>query len=466
MIQGITAQANAILSQVLQAPLQPLNCGSLGQFPYFYQNSTNLLFNHLTYNWINSSLVAGAVPAQLDTALFSNQFINALSKVVYSLSKADQAQLVAAQKNASNQQLALLNAWKQAYGSLPASKPGMAPIDAITSIIASTWAVPATTLTAMQASTNLNALLNNTPASGQPIRPVLAAWLHAMATSIGLQNAVTMNNAYLAEALNSVQHPAVGNAPQGNGGLAVDDNDTYPAYTISPDLSAIINSLSDPNATKIPLKMSVSRASQSEYQVSVNGGGSFTIPILDFLTLSAGGSASYFQDQIATSSNQVTIEMTFSGCNLVNFGPAPFDASTGNFWAYFDPIREAIRNGNSDVSGFKFSPDPGIDFSENGGFGYVNGVAIVNYPAISITVTSSDYQSILTTFQQTSSTAITFMGIPLASATESTYSSTASQGGTTNTVTITLSPPQSLVAGNINTSVGWVLGAELTYPCA
>jgi hypothetical protein len=466
LLQNLTAQANAILSQVLQAPLQPLNCGSLGQFPYHYQNSANLLFNHLTYNWINSSLVAGAAPAQLDTALFSNQFITALSSVVYSLSKADQAQLVAAQQNASNQQVALLNAWVQAYGSLPAPKPGMAPIDAITSIIASTWAVPATTLTAMQASTNLNALLNNTPASGQPIRPVLAAWLNAIGSSISLQNAVTMNNAYLAEALNSVQHPAVGNAPQGNGGLAVDDNNTYPAYTISPALSAIINSLSDPNANQISVKMSVSRASQSDYQVSINGGGSFTIPILDFLSLSAGGSASYFQDQIATSSNQVTIEMTFSGCNLVNFGPAPFNMSTGNFWADFSPIQEAIHNGSRDVSGFKFAPDPGIDFSNNGSFGYVNGVAIANYPAISITVTSSNYQSILTTFQQTSSTAISFLGIPLASATQSTYSSTASQGGSTNTVTITLSPPQSLVAGNVNSSVGWVLGAELTYPCA
>jgi hypothetical protein len=466
LLQNLTNQANSILSAVLQAPLQPLNCGSQGQFPYYYQNSANLPFNHLTYNWINSSLVSGAEPAQLDSALFSNQFISALAKVSYSLSKADQAQLVAAQKNASNQQVALLNAWVQAYGSLPPAPTGMMPIDVIISTIATKWAVPATTLTAMQASANLNALLNNIPASGQPIRPVLADWLNAIGSSISLQNAVTMNNAYLAQALSAVQNPKVGNEPNGNGGFAADDNNIYPAYTISPDPSAIINSLSDPSANQISITMSVSRASQSEYQVSIHGGGSFTIPILDFFQLSCSGSASYFQDQIAASSNQVSIEMTFSGCNLVNFGPAPFNMSTGNFWAFFSPIREAIQNGSRDVSGFKFASDPGIDFSTNGPFGFVNGVAIANYPTITINITSSDYQSILTTFQQTTSTEVTFLGIPLASTTESSYSSQASQSGSFETISITLSPPQSLVAGNINSSVGWVLGAELTYPCA
>jgi hypothetical protein len=141
-------------------------------------------------------------------------------------------------------------------------------------------------------------------------------------------------------------------------------------------------------------------------------------------SIPGGGSARYVQDQIATSSNQVSIEMTSSGCNLVNCGPAPFKMSTGNFWAYFSPIQQATHNGNLDISGFKFAPDPGIDFSSNGPFDFVNGVAIANYPAINIAVTSSDYQSILTTFQQTTSTKVTFLGIPLASGSSETVSIT------------------------------------------
>ena len=95
--------------------------------------------------------------------------------------------------------------------------------------------------------------------------------------------------------------------------------------------------------------------------------------------------------------------MTFLGCNLVNFWPAPFNRSTGHFWADFSPIQQAIHNGNLDVSGFKFAPDPAIN------------------------ITSSDYQSILTTFQQTTSSEVTFLGIPLAS-------------GSSETVSITLPP--------------------------
>ncbi len=82
LLQNLTNQANTILSAVLQAPLQTLNYVCHGEFPYDAQHSANLLFGHFTYNWINSSLVAGAEPAELDSALVSNQFISALSKVV------------------------------------------------------------------------------------------------------------------------------------------------------------------------------------------------------------------------------------------------------------------------------------------------------------------------------------------------------------------------------------------------
>jgi hypothetical protein len=60
LLQNLTHQANTILAAVLQAPLQPLNCVCHGEFPYDAQHSANLVFNHLTYNWINSSLVAAA----------------------------------------------------------------------------------------------------------------------------------------------------------------------------------------------------------------------------------------------------------------------------------------------------------------------------------------------------------------------------------------------------------------------
>lgn len=467
LIDELTKQARTILSSVLQnQKLVALDPGSQGEFPYVYQNTRNLLFNNLTYAWINSALKAGASPAQLDISLFTNKYIGVLSTVAYALSKADQATLVAAQRNANTQQAALLTAWQQAYGSIPPAQGSLQPIDVIMNTIANQWANPATNLNAMQQARNLNALLNNTPASGQPIRPVLASYLAALGSSISLQNQYTMNNGYLQSALQAVQSAAAGNPPLGNGGLQLDNNTTVPAYTVSPQPSDIVNALSDPSANPINLQMTVTRTTASEFRVSVSGGGGFNIPVTSFFSVGVGGSASYFSDQIATSSNSVSINMTYTGCNLVNCGPLAYNMANGLGWAWFDPIRQAIQNGNKDVSGFKFASDPQTDFSTAGPFGFVDAVAISNYPSVEIVVKSSNYQSIQKVFQQQSSVSVSFLGIPLASSTESTYSSSTTVDASSSTVTIKLSPPQSLVAGNTNQSVGWVLGAVLSYPCA
>ena len=462
LLEHLTAQAITGLSGTSHIDLVPLKLGNQGQFPYNFQNSSNLLFNALTYNWIAANLMAGgSAPAQLDQNFFTNEYISVLSKVVYSLSQSDLSKLVTAQKAATQQQSALLNAWVQAFGSLPQATPTQQPIDIITSTIATTWASPATTLSAMQSSMNINALLNNTPASGQPVRPVLAAWLDAIGASISLQNQVTMNNAYVAKALAAAQ-----TATAANGGLALDNNTTVPAYSVTPQMSDIQNHLGDPNANTVEATMTVSRASQSEYSVSIQGGAQFSIPVLDFFGVSAGGSASYFSDQIATTSNQVTIQLTFTGLNLVNFGPTAFSQSTLQGWLYMDPIREAIQNGSNDVSGFKFSPTPSVDFSTNGPFGFLTGVAIVNEPTIVLTITSSNFQSILTTLTTEEHLGISFLGIPLASASSSTYSSTGAQQGSSETIIIKMSPPLDTIAGNTNKSVAWVVGAETSYPAS
>ena len=463
LLDYLNSQALAILSSQTHQPLQPLDIGSAGQFPYYYTNPSNLVFNHLTYNWINTALKAGASPAQLGANLFNNEFIRAISSVVYTLSKADQATLNAAATNVTNQQLALLNAWNAAYGSIPPAQGALQPIDVITSTIATTWASPATTLTAMRNSRNLNALLNMTPASGGPILPVLANYLNAWGSSISLQNNVVMNNSYVQSALTNAQSPVSGLS--GNGGLKIDDNSVEPAYTITPQLADIINALSM-TSNSITLDMTVSRSSASEYRVNISGGTGFSIPVLDFFSVNVGGSASYFQDQIATSSNTVSMKMTYTGVNLVNFGPSLYNESTNMNWAFFNPIQEAIKFTGQDVSSFKFAPNPNIDFSTQGGFGYISGVAIANYPTVEITVAGSNYDSIYTVFQQQSSTTVRFLGIPLGTASESTYSSSSTVNASASSVTIKLSPPLALVAGTNVDSVGWVLGAQTTFPCA
>ncbi|MFN7398200.1 MAG: hypothetical protein ACK5SX_03840 [Sandaracinobacter sp.] len=118
------------------------------------------------------------------------------------------------------------------------------------------------------------------------------------------------------------------------------------------------------------------------------------------------------------------------------------------------------------MSGFKFAPAPGIDFSAAGPFGYLMGVAISSYPSIQITVKSSNYQQIAQTMSQTASSSIGFLGIELASASESTYSNKVKTDASSSSVTIDMSPPPTLVAGTVNAATGWILGVQPTSPAA
>ncbi len=464
ILDSLRSQATTILSSALgTTPLVNFATGGMGNFPYYWQNPSNLQFNANTYNWINTNLLAGATPIQQASgSFFTNEYISALGSITYTLSSSDQAALNAATANATNQQAAILNQWTAIYGSLPTTTGIQTPIDAIVNIICTTWAsTPPCTLMQIQNSKNLNALLGNTPASGKPILPLLSNWLNALGSSVSLQNAVSMNNGYLATALAAVQSPAVA-----NGGLQIGST-VFPAYSVATPMSSILNELGN-LANAITLKMSVSTANSSEYSVSVSGGVGFTIPFLDFFGISMGSNASYFQTDISSNATSIDIDMIYTGVTLVQYAPTAFNESTSLNWFFMAPILEAIQLGpnNTTVSGYKFSPQPGIDFSANGPFGLTQGCAIANYPSVKIVVTSSNYQSIASAFNSSTSVGLSFLGIPLCSSTVNTYSSSSSTNASANQVTITLTPPPNLVAGTALTSEGWILGVQPFYPAA
>lgn len=460
IINELKEQANEALSAALgSTPLQAFNIGSNGNFPYYWQDTRNVtLFNSLTYDWISKGLKAGSSPLQLDQT-FTNLYIDAVTKISWSLSTSDQAKLNQVAANATQQQAAVQNAWIAAFGKLP---DGKNPIDDIAGEIATKWAEPATTLQDIKTSINLNKLLNKQPAAGASVLPIFVNWLNAMSAGLSLQNSISINNAYLSRATDAVQSPA-----SDNGGLKLNDNDRIvPAYQVSTDMPTILNALKA-GKPAVKLHMDVTRTTENEFTVKVNGKAGITIPIFELIAIDVSGSAGYFSSDIATTKNTTTIDMTFPGVNLVNFGPVDFQQSGGSrSWFWMDPIRQAIANGDKDVSGFKFSPKPGIDFTKAGPFAYLIGVAMSSYPTITITVTSADYQKIQKTFEQSVSVGISFLGIKLASASESTYSNKVTTDASNSSVTITISPPPELVAGTQNTARGWILGVQPNYPAA
>jgi len=456
LIDDLREKAGQLLGSVFDAPLQSFSVGKLGNFPYVWQNPANLKYSAKTYGWVQAALKAKADPVE-QAGVFTNQFIHALGSISFSLSSDDQAKLNKAHSDATEQQAALLQAWQQAFGSIPDTD---VPINDIVGTIASDWAKPATTLNAMQQTPNLADLLNNTPPGGQPVLPVLADWLNALGGAISLQNAVSMNQGYLRQALRNVQ-----TATADNGGTTLDDKSVVPSYPIATQTADILNGLKA-TSNAVSVSASVQRTSSSEFRVQASGGTAFSIPVLDFFSLGLGGNASYFQDQIAIESNTIEIEMTFTGVTPVQFGPADFSAATGKNWYYMEPIADAIKNGDQDVTGFKFSPDPQIDFSASGPFGFLTGLAISNYPSFQITVSGSNYASIEKQFQQSASAKVSFLGIPLGGASESTYSSSVKTNAASQSVTITLDPPKELVAGNAVDSRGWVLGVQTQHPAS
>jgi hypothetical protein len=462
IIDYLKNEAATILASALGGmPLVSFQTGTMGNFPYYYTDPNNLKFNNGTYNWINTNLLNNTPPIrQQSGSYFTDLAIQVLSKVTYKLSQADQVTLNKAYTAAQNQQLALLTAWQAAMNGLP---PGTGqPIDNVMAIICTTWANPVTNLYGIKNSTNLYALLSNAPASGSTIIPLVAQYVDALVEGISLANAVTMNIAYVSNALAALQSPSAT-----NGGIQTNDGTTklHPGYTVTTPLPSIINSLQS-TSNSIEISMDVSIANSSEYSVSINGGTAFNISFDDFFGVSVGGNASYFHDEIVQNASSVNISMTFTGANLVNYMPNTFDESTLTNWFFIQPILDAIKNKGQDVSGYQFSPDPEIDFTANGPFGILQGVAIAAYPSAIITVKSSNYQSIDTTFNQTINTSVSFLGIPLGGGSETTYQHSASSSSSDSTVTITLNPPPELVGAPNTSSVAWILGVQTNYPTA
>lgn len=58
IITELKDRANDILSSVLSTDLSAITINGKGNFPYYWQDPSNLKFNKKTYDWISSNLRA------------------------------------------------------------------------------------------------------------------------------------------------------------------------------------------------------------------------------------------------------------------------------------------------------------------------------------------------------------------------------------------------------------------------
>lgn len=479
LIQALNEEtANALKGLLSGAELVPFSPTGRGEFPFHFMNSQHPeQFNYLTYEWISTLLAkkpSSDPVVRFADDPFTNQFIEAIGKVKFNLSKADEATLDAARKKADQESNALQDAWQATYGSLPKPSSEYETVaDAIVNYIAANWAYPKTDSEKMQKSTNLDKLLNRTPASGHSIRPILAKWLFAMGDSISLQNQL-MNNNYLKIAMEGVQ---LDDDPKVAAKRGVESDDAkvkyIPEYRVSPQVKTIFDSLDDTSKNTIATTLTLSYDSENTTKVEVNNGSIFRIPWGDFLTVEEGERTENLASTLVTKNSKTTIKMTFTGCNVVDFHPQAFDMSTNSGWAWFDPIKHAHKNWTEkkkDVTGFCWATEiePDFDFSNYGDFGYTQGVAISNYPEIEITVVDENYSEIANRFHHEKKHKVVVLGMTFADDKDENLKFNKDIVKESKSLTIRLSQPKatSPILKDINKSLAWVLGAFVHYPCA
>jgi hypothetical protein len=453
-----TNSLKSLKPSTIPANFQPFAVSALGNFPYYWQDPTNLKFNAKTYRWIAANLLANSLPVQLDS-FFTNYFIDALGSISYSLSTADQTQLNQDSANATNQQGALLLSWQNAFGSLPTGAGQ--PIDLIMQTITQTWANPPTTLQQLQSSTNINAILNQIPPSGISILPSLTNYLNAIGSSISLLNAITMNRGYLENALSAVQNPN-----STNGGLSLNDGTIEPAFAVATPLQTILAGLNTNNVNNaFTSQMVVSATSSTQYAVAIDNQKAVTVNSSQFLTAINSDNQDIFQTLVAADSTSAQVTIDFTGITTVFFGPVAFSQSALKNWYWMTPITNAILNGSQDVSGFKFSPNPQIDFSKSGPFAFLTGVAISKSPTLNVLTQGNSYQKLASIIESNPSVTVNLLGNALGNSQPLNYNATTNVDDNNSIIQVNFQQSGTVAGDSIN-STAFVLGVQTNYPAS
>lgn len=453
-------QANKTLGPSKNVNLEVFHADGAGNFPYNFEDPNGDRFNIETYKWMNKALQkrneGDPVSAEGD---YNGKFRQAITKVNYNMSTDDQEILTKAKQNTIAQQRSLIKTWQEVGLSLP---DGKLPIDGIVHVIRTEWTSDEkVSLRDMQNAPDLFALLDNAPASGMPVIPIFGQYLQAIGDGISVVNDQSLNDGILSTVRsNSITGSKL------NGGIQMNDGTDifYPAYEFSISQEKILNELRfDDNSVEVGLTMT--DISETETSLSVGGDASFKMP-LGFFDLHLEAQANFFTKIIAKQSTKIEIDMIFRGVTVAKFGPQDFLLSSRKGWHFPEAPKKAIQNGDQDITGFQFAPKPNFDFGENGDFGYINAVAISQYPEINLKIFSKSFTQIDTELQAAvgGKLKIDFLGIPMSIGSKASFSgSNTTVNETEGSVSIKLSAPKEIYAGTSAEETAYVLGVQTEY---
>lgn len=207
-------------------------------------------------------------------------------------------------------------------------------------------------------------------------------------------------------------------------------------------------------------------ADSHSLDVSVIGGGGGVIPILDFLGISVGGSASYEYNTYVGEDDSLEIVVNYPGLTVWQFTPQHFDGSQG--WYDSTVIQQAVANGvlNPDgtaaATGYALATASPYDWSTTGTFGVLKGLIISQQPSVTINYATDHASDLYEQITQQSNLGVSLFGIDLFSAKESTTTTTNTKSTTNGSFSVTINPPAQQATGLQSTA--WVVGGIVLWP--
>jgi hypothetical protein len=475
-----TDLSSAILS-VIQGGAQPvatkLNMpnmfvvdeGSLGDFPWFWQNGTN--FNAKTFTWLNNVFAYNATDNYLGSNLqnFLTEYFNVLMDTSYSLSASDATAL----NNANLANAAVINTiitdWTTSQGAFPAgTNTQSAQLNYIMTQVIS-WGTAGLTLGTLRASVNPMSLLPNIPLGASQIVSDLMTYLGNTSSVANIQAAVVSANNQLAQTRANVA-PAPTTLINNGWMQIIEDSGNLqivPKFNIAESTTVIQNALfpASGSGTTFTSTFTATKASSTQVNVNAEGGIAGFGDVFDLIFFEGEASAKYSLWSFDSSLNSVSIAMEFNGVTTVTPSPVSYNISTGTGWFNPAPIQSAVAY-NAGVSGYQFTPNPGLNFAAKGNFGMISRLMISQQPTVTLTFETSNYSAFQQIISEQSEWGISFLGIPLAGGSQSYYKATTSQDSKANTVTIVMTPPATVSPVTPTDQLAYVIGAEVLWPGA
>jgi hypothetical protein len=479
-------KANQAIAGIYNTRINPITFPAQGDFHWFYQN-LDQVFNQGTFDYTSARVSPGDVPgtAQLSAAGgFPNAYGRVVTSLAFALSAADQGVLNKAQENASVQAQSVVSTYQGIFGQITDAQLAEArqalgqfaisnKVDyVIAYVMGLIWSgrqkdsKPALRWTEMQKVRNLRDLLPDMPPSGEPVLNTVSLYLNILGPTVSLQDLLNLGGWIRQRLIFNTSNP-----DQANGGMKTVDPNTggvSEGYQVGYGISAAIASIQNDLESKrsFSLSMSVSQAEGSTVTVHVDGSAGFKVG--ELLKFSLGAEFAYDMTQVKGASSDLSVTMEYQGFTMVPMAPIAWQQATDQGWFFADPIAEAVRNFDQDVTGFRFVADPPYNMGsleEGGDFGQLQNLLITKYPKITLHYRNANFQEFEQSFEESISGNLTLFGfIKLGGFSQGAYASSYERGSSNSEFTVTFEASEPVLTVPDLQKTTFVVGGSFDFP--